>query len=185
MTDYISLLRKFIKSNNSDAILINSSDDFLSEYNKLSQNSRYKVTGFSGSMGDCLVTNDKVFLFVDGRYHQQADNEVNHDIVTVVKLQQGESNLKYIVEVLEKNSVLISTANKISLSFAQNLEKLAKNKNIKVKFINNDPVDEIQLQEKNSPLLEVSLKITKYSARDKFKRLNLQDNHGILLNHLH
>ena len=99
MTDYISLLRKFLKSNNSDAILINSSDDFLSEYNKLSQNSRYKVTGFSGSMGDCIVTEDKVFLFVDGRYHEQADNEVNHDVVTVIKLQQGESNLQYIADV--------------------------------------------------------------------------------------
>jgi len=181
MTDYVALLRKFIKSNNADAILINSSDDFLSEYNKLSQNSRYKVTAFSGSMGDCVVTNDKVFLFVDGRYHEQADNEVNHNIVTVVKLQQGESNLKYIVELLEKNTVLISTANKISLNFAQNLQKLCKTKNIKVKFINNDPVDEIQLQEKNSPLIEVPVKITKYSPREKFKKLNLKENQYLIV----
>jgi len=181
MTDYVSILRKFIKSNNSDAILINSADDFLSEYNKLSQNSRYKVTAFSGSMGDCVVTNDKVFLFVDGRYHQQADNEVNHDVVTVIKLQQGESNLKYIVELLEKNTVLISTANKISLNFAQNLQKLCKTKNIKVKFINNDPVDEIQHQEKNSPLIEVPVKITKYSPREKFKKLNLKENQYLIV----
>ena len=181
MADYVALLRKFLKSNNADAILINSADDFLSEYNKLSQNSRYKVTAFSGSMGDCIVTNDKVFLFVDGRYHQQADNEVNHDVVTVVKLQQGESNLKYIVEVLDKNSVLISTANKISVNFAQKLEKLAAKKNIKIKFINNDPVDELQQSEKNSPLIEVPVIITKYSAKEKFKRLNLEENQYLIV----
>ena len=181
MTDYISLLRKFLKSNNSDAILINSSDDFLSEYNKLSQNSRYKVTGFSGSMGDCIVTKDKVFLFVDGRYHEQADNEVNHDVVTVIKLQQGESNLQYIADVLDKNSTLISTANKITVNFARNLEKLVSAKNVKIKFINNDPVDELQSQDKNSPLIQVPLKITKYSAEQKFKRLNLKENQYFIL----
>ena len=181
MTDYVALLRKFLKSNNADAILINSSDEFLSEYNKLCQNSRYKVTAFSGSMGDCIVTNDKVFLFVDGRYHQQADNEVNHDVVTVIKLQQGESNLKYITEVLDKNSVLISTANKISVNFAQNLERLAAKKNIKIKFINNDPVDELQQQDKNSPLIEVPVKITKYSAEQKFKRLKLKENEFLII----
>ena len=181
MTDYPAFLRKFLSENCADAILINSSDDFLSEYNTLSNNSRYKVTGFTGSMGDCVVTRDKIFLFVDGRYHQQADYEVNHDFVTVVKLQQGESNLKYIAEVLEDNSVLISTANKISVSYAQKLEKFLSDKNIQINFISNDPIDEAQITEKKSSLIEVPAKITKYSAREKFNRLSLSENQYLIV----
>lgn len=181
MTDYVSLLRKFIKSNDADAILINSADEFLSEYNQLPKNSRYKVTAFSGSMGDCVVTPDKVFLFVDGRYHEQADNEVNHDIVTVIKLKQGESPLSSIVDVLESDTTLIVTANKVSAVFAEELSKLVSTKNIKIKFINNDPVDEIQMQDKNSPLICVSEKITKYSPEHKFRALKLNDGEYLII----
>ena len=80
MKNRVKELRNFIKSKNADAILINSADDFLSEYNILPLNSRYKVTGFSGSMGDCIVTSDNVYQIADGRYHEQADKEVDHNV---------------------------------------------------------------------------------------------------------
>lgn len=53
---------------------------------------------FSGSTGDVLVTPNAIYLFVDGRYHIQADQEVDHDIVTVVKLQTGQVFLDELVK---------------------------------------------------------------------------------------
>ena len=181
MTDYVSLLRNFIKSEGADAILINSADEFLSEYNQLPKNSRYKVTAFSGSTGDCVVTQDRVFLFVDGRYHEQADNEVNHDVVTVVKLKQGESNINSIVDVLKNDITLIVTANKVSVSFAENISESAKSKNIKIKFINYDPVDDKSCQENNSELIFVPEKITKYSPEQKFRSLGLKEGQYLII----
>ena len=119
----LSEIRKLLLKYNLDAILVNSTNEYLVEYNSLEENSRYKLTGFTGSTGDAVVTCDKVYLFVDGRYHIQADNEVNPDIVTVVKLQSGETFLSKLKEMFPKNSKLGVVAKKNSQDRVENLEK--------------------------------------------------------------
>ena len=113
--------RNLIKENKLDAFLVNSTNEFLVEYNSLEQNSRYKLTGFSGSTGDALITEDKVYLFVDGRYHIQADNEVDHSIVTVVKLQKGDTALGKMQELLNENSRLGLVSKKNSQARVEDL----------------------------------------------------------------
>ena len=70
------LMKKILSELNIDYLLVNSTNKFLVEYSDLSENARYTLTGFSGSTGDALITQDKIYLFVDGRYHIQADLEV-------------------------------------------------------------------------------------------------------------
>ena len=79
-------------------------------------------------MGDCIVTSDNVYQIADGRYHEQADKEVDHNVVTVLKMQQGSSSIEEILNVLDKNSTLILTANKVPMQFCQTLEKKAAKK---------------------------------------------------------
>ena len=182
MKNTVKELRNFIKSKNADAILINSADDFLSEYNILPLNSRYKVTGFSGSMGDCIVTSDNVYQIADGRYHEQADKEVDHNVVTVLKMQQGSSPIEEILNVLDKNSTLILTANKVPMQFCQTLEKKAAKKKIKISYILNDPIEDLaQNKYTNVKVVEIPKSITKYSAEEKFKKLKLKDNEVLLI----
>ncbi len=182
MKNRVKELRNFIKSKNADAILINSADDFLSEYNILPLNSRYKVTGFSGSMGDCIVTSDNVYQIADGRYHEQADKEVDHNVVTVLKMQQGSSPIEEILNVLDKNSTLILTANKVPMQFCQTLEKKAAKKKIKISYILNDPIEDLaQNKYTNVKVVESPKSITKYSAEEKFKKLKLKDNEVLLI----
>jgi Xaa-Pro aminopeptidase len=182
MKNRVKELRNFIKSKNADAILINSADDFLSEYNILPLNSRYKVTGFSGSMGDCIVNSDNVYQIADGRYHEQADKEVDHNVVTVLKMQQGSSPIEEILNVLDKNSTLILTANKVPMQFCQTLEKKAAKKKIKISYILNDPIEDLaQNKYTNLKVVEILKSITKYSAEEKFKKLKLKDNEVLLI----
>lgn len=182
MKNSVKELRNFIKSKNADAILINSADDFLSEYNILPLNSRYKVTGFSGSMGDCVITSDNVYQIADGRYHEQADKEVDHNVVTVLKMQQGSSSIEEILNVLDKNSTLILTANKVPMQFCQTLEKKAAKKKIKISYILNDPIEDLaQNKYTNLKVVEIPKSITKYSAEEKFKKLKLKDNEVLLI----
>lgn len=182
MKNRVKELRNFIKSKNADAILINSADDFLSEYNILPLNSRYKITGFSGSMGDCIVTSDNVYQIADGRYHEQADKEVDHNVVTVLKMQQGSSPIEEILNVLDKNSTLILTANKVPMQFCQTLEKKAAKKKIKISYILNDPIEDLaQNKYTNVKVVEIPKSITKYSAEEKFKKLKLKDNEVLLI----
>ena len=69
----IQKLREFLKNNNIDYLLVNTTDEFLVEYNELTNSSRYFVTGFTGSTGDALLSQDNLWQFADGRYHEQAE----------------------------------------------------------------------------------------------------------------
>lgn len=79
-----------------DAVILTSKDPFLSEYVPLENNPRFGATRFTGSVGDAIYFTKRfreknpgakpVALFVDGRYHLQADQETNPDFVEVVKL---------------------------------------------------------------------------------------------------
>lgn len=133
----IERLRKLLDEKKLDALLVNSTNEFLVEYNALEENSRYKLTGFSGSTGDAVVTKDKVYLFVDGRYHIQADNEVNHDIVTVIKLQTGETMLGKLKELLTQNCKLGMIAKKNSQSRIEEYSKY-----FEINLVKDDPSDE-------------------------------------------
>ena len=88
----------------------------------MEENSRYKLTKFSGSTGEVLVTCDKIFLFVDGRYHIQADEEVNHDLITVVKLQPEQKMSDEILKKIPKGETLGIFSKKVSY---KTIEKFA------------------------------------------------------------
>ncbi len=89
--ELIQKVRKFLADNKIDYLLVNSTNEFLLEYAPLDENARYALTGFSGSTGDAVISQDKIWLFVDGRYHQQADLQVDAEIVDVVKMSLGAS----------------------------------------------------------------------------------------------
>lgn len=137
----IQKLRKFLKENNIDYLLVNSTDEFLVEYNELSNSARYAVTGFSGSTGDVLLSQKDVFQFVDGRYHEQADAEVDHKTTTVVKLQLGQTFLNELIERIEPNTTLGIVAKKVSLNFYKNLKIKLSKKKVKIKALDFEPVN--------------------------------------------
>lgn len=72
-----------------DAAIVRSTDRYLNEYVPENESARVWLTGFTGSMGDALVTADEALLFVDGRYWIQADAQVDADLWTVVKVRLG------------------------------------------------------------------------------------------------
>ena len=92
MTDASALkkqLVEFINKNGFDYLIVNSTNEFLVEYNELEQNARYYLTGFAGSTGDVLLSkNGQVHLFVDGRYHKQADKSRDFLNLTVFFLRK-------------------------------------------------------------------------------------------------
>tara|TARA_R110002072_G_scaffold276051_1_gene437454 strand:+ start:199953 stop:201674 length:1722 start_codon:yes stop_codon:yes gene_type:complete len=75
INDNAQKLIDWVKSSELDCLYISSFDIHLNEYVPLYDNLRYLFTGFSGSVAEVLCTKDEIFLFVDGRYHEQVDNE--------------------------------------------------------------------------------------------------------------
>lgn len=139
-TELIDYLKNILSKNDLDGILINSTNEFLVEYNMLELNSRYHLTGFSGSMGDVLFTNDNIYQFVDTRYHEQADNEVDHDFVEVVKIPMTQSYLASLLQQIPSYFKLGVIAPKTSKKFYEVLNNKLKEKNASIKLLNTDPV---------------------------------------------
>ena len=83
----VEALQKFIKDQNLDAFYVSSFDTFLNEYVPMEDCHRFYITNFSGSVADVLVPKEgRVKLFVDGRYYEQADLEVDATVVEVVRV---------------------------------------------------------------------------------------------------
>ena len=133
-------MNELLKTLKVNYLLVNSTNEYLVEYSHLSENARYTLTGFSGSTGDALVTKNGIYLFVDGRYHEQADNEVFKNI-TVCKLQLGQSQDKEIANFIDENSTFCIVSKKVSQARLENFKKLLKDKNIEFKLISDDIIN--------------------------------------------
>lgn len=136
MNDIIQKTREFMKAEKVDFLLVNSTNEFLVEYNRLEENARYKLCGFSGSTGDVLLSQDKLYLFVDGRYHIQADQETDSSTVTVVKLQAGQSQLGEMSKIIPSGALVGVCAKKNSQKRVEEMEK-----QFKIKLLDTDGIE--------------------------------------------
>lgn len=99
-----------------DLMWLTSRDAFLSEYTPLPNHHRFGITNFSGSLGDALFNlhTQKSSLVVDGRYHLQADQEVDPQWVEVIKVdvapQIEEALFKKIEEVSKSLGRVVTVA---------------------------------------------------------------------------
>lgn len=187
----IKKLREFLHENEIDFLLVNTTDDFLVEYNELSNCARYFVTGFTGSTGDVLVSKDNVWQFVDGRYHEQADNECDLKTVSVVKLQLGQAFSDEMVSRIEPNSIVGVVSKKISLNFYKNLKQKLSKKHCKLKTLDIEPVElfcTLKAADNGQKVEQIGLEISGISADEKFKKIvkkiRLKDNEAYLDTHL-
>lgn len=154
---YKNILNKL----NLDYLLVCCTNEYLVEYPELSENARYTLTGFSGSTGDALLTKDKIYLFVDGRYHTQADNEVNKD-VTVVKLQLGQKQDDEIKKLIEPDKTLGIVAKKVSQ------KRLESFKNFNVVLLDSDPINDFTEEHKAENYVQVTVPVSYKPDRTTF-----------------
>ena len=123
-----------LKNYGVDYLLVNSTNKFLLEYVPLEENSVHKLTGFTGDVGDALICPDgKILLFVDSRFHIQADREVDHSKVEVVKLQLGQKINDEICIRIKPNSTLGVDLSKLSQARFEYLSALLNELNVKIK----------------------------------------------------
>ena len=79
--------RALLERRGLDALVVTSADSHLNEYTPRADNQRYFLSGFTGSTALMLVPRvGRAKLFVDGRYHIQADLQVDPADVEVVKV---------------------------------------------------------------------------------------------------
>lgn len=179
MSEVLTKAREYMKSQQVDFLLVNSTNEFLVEYNELCENSRYLLTGFSGSTGDALLAFDKLYLFVDGRYHIQADLEVNPEIVSVVKLQSGQSQLGEMAKLVPEGAIVGVCAKKNSQKRVDMMRK-----NFEVKLLDFDGVESAEPD--LGEIVEIEWDYVGMSASEKISQIqkNLEVDEAILFTNL-
>lgn len=96
----IQKLRNTMRKNGVQACLIPSSDPHMSEYLPEHWTTRAYFSGFNGSAGTLVVTEDKSGVWTDGRYFLQAGQQLSGSEVELYKM--GVQGVPSVVEFLEK-----------------------------------------------------------------------------------
>ena len=96
----LTALRSQMVAHQLNAYLIPSADEHLNEYLPEAKQYRTWMSGFTGSAGDFLVGLEKSWLFVDSRYHEQVDLQI--DLALIQPVKQGLDGHKTLIETLEE-----------------------------------------------------------------------------------
>lgn len=189
MTEVITKTRQFLKDNKIDYLLVNSTNEFLEEYSELEENARYHLTNFSGSTGDAVISQKDIFLFVDGRYHEQADKEVDKKLVKVVKMQIGASFSVALAEKLAPNKTFAIVSKKVSQGRLEILRTELKKKTIEIKLLDFDPILKMQRcidAKMHSKAVEIGVEIAGLSSEEKIKKVKakLKKGEAVLVTNL-
>jgi len=152
-------------------LLVNATNRFLLEYAPIEENSCHNLTGFTGDTGDSLVLPDGgIKLFVDGRYHTQADLEVDKNKVEVVKLKLGQKQDDAICDSISPHCVLGIVGAKVSQYRFEYLKTLLNEIDVKVKLLDVD-IFEKPYKKKISKVVSLPLTLTGADFKTKIKSL--------------
>lgn len=101
VNERIASLQKRMKEEHIDIYLVPTSDYHQSEYVGNYFRARQYLTGFTGSAGTAVVTQDECYLWTDGRYFIQAENELKGSVCKLMK--DGQPGVPTIKEFLEEH----------------------------------------------------------------------------------
>jgi Xaa-Pro aminopeptidase len=119
-------VRDVLRAQGLAALLVPSSDPHLSEYLPERWQGRVWLSGFTGSMGTLVVTNERAALFADSRYWAQAEKELRGSGVELVKIPTGAAthHLEWIAANVAKGGTLAVDGQVIGLAAAQQLKAM-------------------------------------------------------------
>ena len=156
----IKILKKEFKNLEIDGYIIPKNDEFFSEY---AENDRLKnISNFTGSAGLAIILKKNNYLFVDGRYTIQAQNEAGKNF-KIIKIH------KNLPHTIIKNCKLgfdphLFTTDKLKHYFANNITLVSIKENL---------IDKIYKDKakKTKPFFSLPKKITGESHHSKIKKI--------------
>lgn len=172
MKEELLALRREMGKRGIDAYLVPTTDFHGSEYVNDYFKCRKYVSGFTGSAGTLLVTNDFAGLWTDGRYFLQAEKQLAGSGISLMKINQpGVLSIReYLAENLKPESVVAFDGRVVDADFGKSLET---DYNIKFDL---DLVGEIWEERPalhGNEIYELPLEAVGETAESKLKRLRL------------
>lgn len=173
--DRIEKLRYFMRENNINGYIITLSDFHNSEYPCDFFKGVEYLSGFTGSNGTIFVDSKNCYLWTDGRYFTQCENEIKGTQIKMMKMAvEGEDTLYQIIEKkLNSGDCLAFDGRTVSFNEYKKFEEIAKKKNFRIKT-GIDLLDKVWEERPTLPKEKVYLLDEKFSGESlesKLKRL--------------
>lgn len=171
----LSALRSLMKEKNVDAYLVPTDDFHGSEYVGDYFKCRKYITGFTGSAGTAVITQDMAGLWTDGRYFIQAAQQLEGTTVTLFKM--GEPDVptvhEFLKDKLADGMCLGFDGRTVNATEADELKNLLSEKNIRFS-VDDDLIGEIWTDRPAlscKPVIELDVKWAGESRADKCRRI--------------
>lgn len=170
----IQTLREHMKENHMDAYMIPSFDAHQSEYVADHWKSRAWISGFTGSVGTVVITMDTNGLWVDGRYHIQAEKQLKGSGIELFKISHAKdtSYIDWLRDTLPEGSSVGFDGKVVPQSLVEEMkEKLSKKK----MTLNGkkDLVDLIWKDRPEIPKTQIFLHDVKFAGKSAKEKLSI------------
>ena len=154
----LAKLRELMTNQSIDALVVMSADPHMSEYLPDYWKARQWLSGFSGSVGTLVVTQNFAGLWADGRYWVQAEQQLAGTGFQLQKLTSDESSthLAWIEKNLPAGSVISVNGQTLSIQQFKALENTAKQLGFKLET-QQDLIGSIWLNRPELPLEQIHL----------------------------
>ena len=154
----LAKLRELMTNQSIDALVVMSTDPHMSEYLPDYWKARQWLSGFSGSVGTLVVTQNFAGLWADGRYWVQAEQQLAGTGFQLQKLTSDESSthLAWIEKNLPAGSVISVNGQTLSIQQFKALENTAKQRGFKLET-QQDLIGLIWLNRPELPLEQIHL----------------------------
>ena len=174
----LNALRILMKEKKIDAYLVRTDDFHGSEYVGDYFKCRKYITGFTGSAGTAIITQDMAGLWTDGRYFIQAADQLRDTTIELFK--SGEPGVptvhQFLNDKLQEGMCLGFDGRTVSAREAEELQELLQEKHITFS-VNDDLIGEIWEDRpvlSCEPVMELDVRWTGKSRADKIAEIREQ-----------
>jgi Xaa-Pro aminopeptidase len=178
----VQALREQMRAIGVHAFLIPSSDPHQSEYVPECWQRRAWISGFTGSMGDALVTDRDAGLWADGRYFLQAESELAGSGIRLFRM--GQPGVPSLTDFLQQNltngRILGIDPQTVSLRRSRELETALQHGGGKMQALSTNLVDAVWSDRPSLPSNEVMALSTRFAGETvaaKLSRLRKEMKH--------
>lgn len=172
VVERIELFRKLMKDKGIDAYIIPSSDPHQSEYVPEHYKARAFISGFTGSAGTVVVTQDKAGLWTDGRYYIQAEKQLDGTGIKLFKAAQigVPSFADWIYDEMSEGQCVGFDGRLLSTTMAKQMKEKFDKKKLKInkKY---DMVGEIWKDRPQVPVEQVYIHDIDFSGKTTLEKL--------------
>lgn len=144
IVDRLTALRQAMHRHGVDAVIVPSSDPHLSEYLPPRWQGREWLSGFTGSVGTFIATQEFAGVWTDGRYWTQAETELAGTGIALMKIASGASTeyVGWLAATLEAGQTVAVDGAVLGLAIARLLQGALDAKGATLRT-DVDPLDEV------------------------------------------